>query len=862
MRVILGLYFDGGAVPSIPQLEGKPVCAGVLALGPAGFLSLLESRLGLPPAEPCGALRIACWHKAMRTAPADAFYASSYTADSWGTAKRVLAMRDNIRLAGWTGADIGGGQRLQELARLEALTNLADSLPGFGDRFQRVLHFLPRRRCGIREVELVEDKGCWQPVWQKLFSLLQSQHTFVHPAEAEAAPAGGTAIAHIAAALQKHTRIDCAALPQDDSFRILRATTQVEAMEAVTVLGIQEPPSVVLRTPDNVLLDATFMKYGLPAAGSHRLSSGRAAVQLLPMFLRLQLLPFDPALMHQFLLLPFSPISKEAACLLAHALEREAGRGDRWEKALGIIAGDESLAAALEFLPPVRIPSECTAEHVMSLAEKLGRWAAAQGYASSLAAGLARLCVDFVNTIRHSGLGTISEVLLEQLCAETIGSGMSLHISTKEAAPWLTIAQPGQLWRRTKRLFWVDFSARNSSTELQFWTGEERAALTRAQVHLPCAKNAMLAEAEAWTRPLRYADQVVLVLPQTDGRDAVVPHPVYTVLTALMGERVLQEEPFVMWAEDILSGTAKYMSGAAMTETAPVRSLPQARHCWDIPAQTAPTLMSVSRLESALRCPFAWFAEERLRLQGQPPVLGLSAVQLGTLAHRIMECALRDAAFMQMVHAAEGSSRQHLLQERVSALCEQQAPRCAAVLMLPAHLSLLEYVKQTLTSSLSVLLSFMQRQMLLFSAAEKEVSIQPEGVETLFKGRLDLELRDAADTPVLLDMKWTKSIAKYREKLRGQHAPQLAAYAAMLPKTRDAGYFLLQNGNILMASENDSASDALVTQWEEILAQWDALVKEWQAGCLKASGNAGDEESGKICGYCDYAWLCGRAYVC
>ena len=864
MRILLGLYFDGGAVPSIPQLENEPVCAGVMALGPGGFLGLLESRLGLPPAEPCGALRIALWHKAMRAAPEDAFYAASYNKNSWGTAKRVLAMRDNITAAGWTGCDLGGGQRLREMARLEEMTRHAGMPPGFGDRVQCVLHLLPRRRCGIRTVELVEEAACWPPVWQKVFALLQTQQTAVHAAAAEASPTGDTALARIAAALRGHTRIDCASLPHDASFRLLRANTQLEAMEAVTVLGIQEPPAVILRAPDNVLLDAAFMKYGLPATGSHRLSPSRAAVQLLSMFLRLQLLPFDPARMHQFLALPFSPIPTEAARLLAHALECEAGRGDHWEKALGIIADDPALAAALEFLPPVRPPAECPAEQVIALAEKLGHWAAAQGHASPPAAGLARLCAHFVTTIRHSGLSLVSEIMLEQLCAEVIGSGMSLPVSTKGAAPWLTIAHPGQLWRHTGRLFWVDFSARDSSAALQLWTEEERAALARAQVNLPCAKDALLAEAEAWTRPLRYAEQVLLVLPHTHGRDAVVPHPVYNALTALMGERPLQEGSFVVQAEDVLSGTA---AGLTATALASPHALPQARQRWHIPAQTAPTEISVSRLETVLYCPFAWFAENRLRLQGQPLVQGLSSMQLGILAHHVVECVLRDTAFTQRVTAADAASAQQLLQARVSTACAQQAPRCAAALLLPEHRSLWEHLQQTLTGSLVILLSFMKRQQLAFCAAEKEVSLHPEGMTTVFKGRLDLELRDTANIPVLLDMKWTASLTKYRDELREQKALQLAAYTAMVPHTKDAGYFLLKNGSMLMASKHASDENALDTQWQDALAQWDAVVAAWQAGHLDTFSNdeeAEEAENAKAslaCRYCDYAWLCGRAYA-
>ena len=104
MKIILGRYMDGGAWPDAVAHfgSGKNAVGGVKICGPMGFLSLLEEKLGLPSPAVHGSRRIAVWEGLLkkRLASSDAsepFYAESFHADSWNTAKRLLQMRDELK---------------------------------------------------------------------------------------------------------------------------------------------------------------------------------------------------------------------------------------------------------------------------------------------------------------------------------------------------------------------------------------------------------------------------------------------------------------------------------------------------------------------------------------------------------------------------------------------------------------------------------------------------------------------------------------------------------------------------------------------------------------------------------------------
>ena len=134
MQVILGRYMDGGAWPDAVTAFGGGAKAvdGVKICGPAGFLSLLEQKLGLPVREEVPGRRTALWEERLRRRvgavpqEGEPFYAASFRTDGWNTAKRLLQMRDELKDAGALEGEKAGLRRLSGECASAGLLRLAE----------------------------------------------------------------------------------------------------------------------------------------------------------------------------------------------------------------------------------------------------------------------------------------------------------------------------------------------------------------------------------------------------------------------------------------------------------------------------------------------------------------------------------------------------------------------------------------------------------------------------------------------------------------------------------------------------------------------------------------------------------------
>lgn len=137
MHVTFGLFLDARQGPSLMNLFNSPV------VGRLGFLSLLETYLGLSAPETSTSKRVAVYCGLLLAHDNNSrFYSESLKTDSIGTAARLLAWRDEWRLGGWNGsAQPTHPSRLQELAAIEkeALEVLP---PGEAERLNLVIQAL------------------------------------------------------------------------------------------------------------------------------------------------------------------------------------------------------------------------------------------------------------------------------------------------------------------------------------------------------------------------------------------------------------------------------------------------------------------------------------------------------------------------------------------------------------------------------------------------------------------------------------------------------------------------------------------------------------------------------------------------
>lgn len=925
MNVVLGKYMDGGSWPDEVGFSstdcGGPsrttqsrAADGVHIVGPAGFLSLLEEKMGLPCLNTHESLRIASWCQilARRTEEeqrhgAVPFYASSFKKDDWNTAGRVLSMRDELKFSGaleGSAGDLAGRAReccvrgLPRLAEMYALEQKHASapLPGTADRMRLMLAELSVWGVsGLRLVQLATPEKLWEQPWRELFSLLRKSGVSVTDLTGDENTNGDRPLsAEFVSSLPVFSG-------QGEHFR-LAATNLPEAAEALAAVLRERlrdgtlGRAVILRRDDSFELDAALERFSLPRTSCRVRSAARPYLQILPLYLRLQFLPFSPETLRQFLLLPISPLSPGLRRRLLNALRREefspeadsfSSWPDIWRAAfLRNGAMDEKLAEQIRWFCPQKrvLPApEASAEQpprdsgispaaLIGAAETLAEWAekrlaaelrkTAEKQFSAELRKTAELCRRLTDTVRNMNK-PLSAPELEKILDSVLGSG-ERSPDMRPAMPWSVLSDPGQLWGPADTVIWWDFTddgsaVRDSST----WSDEERRWLQEKGWTLSCAATERRARTLAQLNPFIFGRRVITVEPRFHGREKSAPH----ALAALLPPNgSVEKDAFCMLTgESAASG-----NGSAVEEKNGDFFHLASRTPLPLPADAAPwnenrkeplslpAGIQASALESLLTCPAAWYFKNVLRLERGGAKLSADQTACGNLAHAAMTALLE----RRQACARRGESMPDVTDAVMFDTLSRLAPQNAARLALPEHAHLLRDMARRLTRSFNRLCARTDAEGLVFLNAEQSLEGELDGVA--LHGRYDLLFgRKKDEVPCLVvDMKWSRR-KTYREQTKKGCPVQLAAYHHLLEHGTadkqnpspahldDAWFLLLPEAEIHAASDGEKT---LAQHWKDVDERWHGLRCELESGRLGLAENAPDEDA---CSWCDYRELCG-----
>jgi len=166
-NVNFGLHLDGqhGRHPS-NQLGHQTV-------GPLGFLTTLETQLGLLRDHPSQSERIVQYRNCLeRCDHPDRFYHRSFATDELGTAATLLGWRDLWHLHGWSGElDQAVSSRLGDMGDVEQLA-MEGVAPSMGQRLALVLGAMQARRPAIDEVVLSDPLAAFPFRWREVLARL------------------------------------------------------------------------------------------------------------------------------------------------------------------------------------------------------------------------------------------------------------------------------------------------------------------------------------------------------------------------------------------------------------------------------------------------------------------------------------------------------------------------------------------------------------------------------------------------------------------------------------------------------------------------------------------------------------------
>ena len=793
MHVILGRHMDGHAWPGAleaAEAEGRAV-SGVHVTGEAGFLSLLEEKLGLPARIVHGSRRIAVVQQLLRQRTAacpDAFYTRAFEADAWNTARRVLAMRDELKMAGAL-EDVALSSereratpvRLAEFFRLEALLGRA-STPGMADRFQRVLQAVDAWGIdGVSRVSLAHPLCCWSAPWKRLFSLLKKNGVEI---EEPASPAEfaenrlGAAAALLAGALPKQTAFGA----DDDSLMILQADFTTEAAEALASTLARHRHAgdlgrvVMIRADESVELDGALRRCGLPDTGACLRAQGRAFEQILPLYLRLHLFPFDPETLRQFLLLPASPVPKFWAGRFLDALKASESElaweqepkswpgpwRKLWDEAEKLGGGEEKrLRAAFGWIVPEGGAAKdmVDPQKARLLAQRLGKWAAQAGRddKDSELHMTAELCARLGETVADMR-EEMSAPEWDKVIDAALGEGEKRRKASRGML-WTVLDEPGQLWGEADTVIWWNAVDEGTAPrESVVWSREERAWLETRGFALSDVEAERRFQEEGASCPFFFARRLIMVTPRFRHGEETAPHPLKLRLDAV-AERLGIRSPFPepVSAAEVLAGSDRQKENSDTPKEnvderfggfwrqereklpQPEAALPETdrkRHL------QMPERLSPSTLETLLACPLRWYLQYVLHLSDDEESLLLDAVVKGNMAHEAAEQVFREGATPD--------------EETLLALLQKQARVRGARMAHPGRIGELRGMAAALHRALRRFIAVADREGYRFHSAEQ--TAQAKFQDVLLRGRYDLAFARAgeASPSLIVDMKWSR----------------------------------------------------------------------------------------------------------
>jgi len=786
MHVTFGLFLDARQGPSQTNFFNSPV------VGRLGFLSLLETYLGLAAPEASIAKRVAVYSGLLRAHDnGTRFYSESFKADSIGTAARLLAWRDEWRLGGWDGnAQPDHPPRLQELAAIE-MAAFGTLPPGEADRLQVVLQDLQASGpTPIKSVHLVDPAEEFPLRWRRVLGLLPVVEVRLPEPQGEGQL---RAVQEQAMAILAGNPRDDLVAPTDGSLLLVRSLSATTAEHWLSAQHSHEAGDrLVLAEDTGDSLDVSLSATGGVNCGFERPSQLRPALQGLPLALELLWSPLDVKRLLDFLTHPVGPFSRRARSRLARAIAKQPGiGGDAWNAAKAkFTTGDDAqgleddIAFWLESDRWSRadgVPVDALIARVDRMKESMRHRLSGEPADVATFSPAHRQCaavLDVLTELAKQGVTTVLPRQVEQLVAHATPAGATNPDAVAHVGCMRSASTPAACIEAADEVVWWMPSTPALPWPLP-WSTAEMAALTALGVQLRNPARELISLASQWLRPLLAArKRFVLVCPPPSAE----VHPIRQLLKRLLPAI----ETSAIDLDTEMGSTLVGTTAVALTPQplpVPLRfvQLPN-------PVQLADSPQSFTTLNELFNDPALFILK---RVAGLEPTSILTVDEdsrlLGVLAHRVFEKLFDHADAL----AWSNDDAVDWFRTEADALLLTEG---AVLLMQGAGVSQ-QHFRRVCEGAIRSLLDHLR------SAGATQVRTEVEFSGTLgavpLVGKIDLLVTLSDKREVALDMKW-RSDNYYAGLLRSGEHLQLALYSSLIEQATGTapaglGYFILES---------------------------------------------------------------------
>lgn len=881
----------GQALDTISPAPGE-ASLGRLRGGPEILLDWLETQLGLAGSGLPFTDRVT-QYAALLDDHEGGVYHESFQADRWATAADLLQRRDELRMAGWDGAD---APDLPELVHdLAAIESTGDVPPGVPDRLEVILAALNRgQTLPDHSCRLEDTPAAWPPLWRQVLDKLQVEEApDLDPAAPEATCLGRVQ-AHL---LGEGSRpVD----EGDGTFQALQAVSEHETCQAIAaMLAAQEEElaKTVIYTPDDSvanLLDGALRRLGLPTMGARRDQAAQPALQVLPLVVEMLWEPVDPHVVLDFLSLPVGPIPSHVAGELAEALSEQPGLGSaEWEKAWAECTTDEAdpdgrieerLDAWFDHerepvgepIPAARVRERCSL---------VARWA--HGYAQHLAdeddptsepleeaLRTASTQAATLGELAQAQGGALSKPQLVRMLEDVRDAGARSEVHAPQAAGPILVDSLADIPDTCERLVWIGTGLDEEPTSR--WTARERDALLETGVEVDDGTRELRAIRAGQRRGITQISEAILIvrLPADANRR---PHPLWIQSSELLPHLDREELPTL---QEAVTEALDLDLWTLESETVSIEPPQPQRPLWEIPAELIeePSYTSAGEMRDRLGCPLRWVFDRVADIDASDEATLPSSFRLkGLFCHDILERVFEEGGEPPAVDEAV---------EAVGRCFDERLELDAAPLARPAKLAERKQLRNELQRATRVFVEALHAGD--YRVVEMEHSLRAEIEDRRLFGRID-SILESDEGEAVIDFKYG-GITKYRELLDEGRAIQLAVYAAgraeetQADEMPEVGYLILSSARLytpegsplqgVPADRQIDEAPGINTGWQRFQTalersrgwlEGDTPVparplkdeEEWPAGTELVVDADGDGKSREPCKYCDYDVLCG-----
>jgi|UPI000420594D hypothetical protein len=793
MHVTFGLFLDARQGPSPTNFFNTPV------VGRLGFLSLLETYLGLSAPEASTVKRVAVYSGLLRDHDNNSrFYSESLKADSIGTAARLLAWRDEWRLGGWDGsAQPTNPSRLQELAAIEKAA--LEVLPrGEAERLHLVVQALRESGPGpIKSVALLDMPEDFPLLWRQVLDRLPAVEIRLPEPQGEGQL---RALQDRALTVLAGGAAGSLAAPTDGSVLLVHALTATTAENWLRAQHSHAPGDrLVLAEDTGDSLDVSLAATGGVNCGFERPSQLRPALQALPLAMEMCWEPLDINRLLDFLTHPVGPFSRRARSTLARALAKQPGiGGEAWTAAKAKLAeGDDAqeIAGDITFwLESERwsrtngVPTDALIARIDRLKEAMRRRLTGESDDVASFSAAYRQCTavhDALTELARQGLASVLPRQIEQVVAHATPAGATNPAAVPQVGCMRSASTAAACVEAADEVVWWMPSTPVLPSPLP-WSPSEVEALTKQGVQLRDPARELVSLAQQWLRPLLAArKKFVLACPPPNAE----VHPIRQLLKKLVPD-------IESGALDLDTALGSTLLGTT-AEVIPPQPLPAPPRqiLLPNPVQLGDFAQSFTTLNELFNDP-ALFVLKRVANLEPSYVLAVEEDNrlLGILAHRVFEKLFaHDDALTWSNHAA-------IVWFRTAADMLLQTEG-AVLLMQGAGVSQ-QHFRKVCEGAICSLLDHLR------SAGAIHVQTEVEFTGTLgaipLIGKIDLLVTLGDKRTAALDMKW-RSDNYYAGLLRSGEHLQLALYSSLIEQTKGVapaalGYFILESGALYVTA--------------------------------------------------------------